>query len=49
MVKEDLPLPETPVTTINWSLGKSTDTFFKLCTLAPTTSMESFPFLLAAI
>ncbi|GAA08399.1 hypothetical protein ATPR_1403 [Acetobacter tropicalis NBRC 101654] len=34
---EDLPDPETPVKTTNWSRGKSTSTFFRLCSRAPRT------------
>jgi hypothetical protein len=41
MVKEDFPLPDTPVTTINLFLGNETVTFFKLCVLAPHTSISS--------
>ena len=33
--KDDLPEPETPVKTTSLSLGISTSTFFRLCTLAP--------------
>ena len=44
MVSDDLPLPETPVTTINFPRGNATLTFFKLCTRAPTTSIASRPF-----
>jgi hypothetical protein len=35
MVNEDLPDPDTPVTTMSLSLGISTVTFFRLWTLAP--------------
>ena len=35
-----MPLPDTPVTTINLLRGKSTEIFFRLCTLAPFISME---------
>jgi hypothetical protein len=35
MVSDDLPDPETPVTTVNLFRGIVTVTFFKLCTLAP--------------
>jgi hypothetical protein len=40
IVNEDLPEPDTPVTTINLLRGKSTEIFFRLCTLAPFISME---------
>ena len=33
--KDDFPEPERPVITINWSLGISTETFFRLCSFAP--------------
>src|SRR5438309_3617419 len=39
---EDLPEPETPVTTVRRSCGISSDTFFKLWTRAPLMRMESF-------
>jgi len=35
IVNEDFPEPDTPVTTINLLRGKSTEIFFRLCTLAP--------------
>ncbi len=41
---EDLPLPESPVITTNFSLGIERLTFFKLCTLAPE-CQYSFRFL----
>ncbi len=37
--REDLPEPESPVTTISFSRGILMDMFFKLCTRAPCTSM----------
>ena len=39
MVKDDLPLPDTPVTTISLLRGKLTVTFLRLCTRAPFTMM----------
>src|SRR3989304_2162987 len=36
---EDLPEPESPVITTNLSRGISTEMFFRLCALAPTTRM----------
>ena len=38
--KEDLPEPESPVITIKLSLGNSISTPFKLCALAPFTTMD---------
>ena len=39
--KEDFPLPLNPVITTSFSRGILTSMFFKLCTLAPKTSMYS--------
>jgi hypothetical protein len=39
--RELLPLPESPVMAIILPRGISTDTFFRLCVLAPRTIMES--------
>ncbi len=33
-----LPEPDTPVTTTRWLSGNSTDTFFRLCSRAPSSS-----------
>src|SRR5947209_17342163 len=35
----DLPEPESPVTTMSWSRGISTEMFLRLCTRAPCTAM----------
>jgi len=37
--KEDLPDPERPVKTTNWSRGISTERFLRLWTRAPCTRM----------
>src|SRR5208337_5506617 len=39
---DDLPDPETPVTTVNWLCGISKSMFFRLWTRAPRTTMLSF-------
>ena len=40
----DFPLPDTPVTTLNFPKGNFTLIFFKLCSLAPLTSKNNpFP------
>ncbi len=39
---EDLPDPDTPVTTVNFSCGISRDTPLRLCTRALRMRMESF-------
>src|SRR5579863_1044332 len=39
---DDLPDPETPVTTVSWLCGISQSTFFRLWTRAPRTVMLSF-------
>ena len=39
MVNEDFPEPETPVTTTSLLRGIETETFFKLCNLAPLITM----------
>lgn len=39
--KLDLPDPESPVITVIFSLGIVTFIFFKLCSLAPNTLIES--------
>src|SRR6516164_10630012 len=39
--REDLPLPLMPVMTTNLFLGIRMSIFFRLCTLAPNTSMDS--------
>ncbi len=41
MVREDLPEPDTPVTTTSLLRGMVTVTFLRLCTLAPFMRMES--------
>ena len=41
--KVDFPLPETPVIQVKVPKGISTDTFFKLCSVTPSSTME-FPF-----
>src|ERR671916_2929713 len=38
--REDLPLPERPVTTTITSRGRETFTFFKLCSRAPRTTIR---------
>ena len=38
---DDLPEPESPVNTINESLGRSTSMFLRLCTRAPFTTILS--------
>src|SRR5919205_295583 len=38
---EDLPEPETPVTTVSFSTGMVKETFFRLLTRAPRTMMAS--------
>src|ERR1035437_10131581 len=40
--REDLPDPETPVTTVSWLWEISKSIFFKLWTRAPRTMMLSF-------
>ncbi len=42
IVSDDLPEPETPVTTINLFLGISTVTFYRLCIRAPLIRMLLF-------
>src|SRR5665213_1883759 len=37
---EDLPDPDRPVKTTNWSRGISTERFFRLWTLAPWTRID---------
>src|SRR5258707_6230684 len=39
--REDLPEPETPVTTVSALCGISKSTFLRLCTRAPRTTMLS--------
>src|SRR5271165_1034956 len=39
---DDLPEPETPVTTVSWLCGISKSMFFRLWTRAPRTMMLSF-------
>jgi hypothetical protein len=39
---EDLPDPETPVTTVSWLCGISKSMFFRLWTRAPRTTILSF-------
>jgi hypothetical protein len=43
MVREDLPDPDTPVTTTSLFLGISTSIFFRLCILAPLIKIGSRP------
>ena len=44
VIKEDLPLPDTPVTHVNVPNGIATLTFFKLWPFAPFSSIkEPFP------
>src|SRR5947209_17406581 len=38
---DDLPLPEMPVMTTNLFFGMDISTFFRLCSFAPNTSMNS--------
>src|SRR3989337_2763262 len=38
--REDLPLPESPVTTTITSRGRETFTFFRLCSRAPRTTIR---------
>lgn len=40
IVNDDLPLPDTPVTTTNWLRGIRTVIFFKLLERAPTTTIS---------
>ena len=47
LISDDLPEPDTPVTTINLFKGISTETFFKLFSLAPLILIfKPLPFLL---
>src|ERR1044071_3297355 len=39
---EDLPEPETPVTTVSFSTGMVNETFFRLLTRAPRTMIASW-------
>src|SRR5688572_25787218 len=39
---EDLPEPDSPVTTTRASRGRSTSTFLRLCTRAPRTAIQSW-------
>ena len=41
LTKEDFPLPLNPVITTSFSRGNDRSTFFRLCTLAPKTSIFS--------
>src|SRR4051794_13228695 len=38
--REDLPLPESPVTTTITSRGRESETFFRLCSRAPRTTIR---------
>src|SRR5208337_130641 len=38
---DDLPEPDTPVTTVSWLCGIASDTSFRLWTRAPRITMES--------
>src|SRR5207245_3799740 len=40
--RDDLPEPETPVTTVSWLCGISKSMFLRLWTRAPRTVIESF-------
>src|SRR5438270_13431979 len=40
---EDLPEPDTPVTTVSLSTGMEKETFFRLLTRAPRTMIASWP------
>ena len=43
--REDLPLPDTPVTQVKVPSGTAASTFFRLCSAAPYTfSQWPFPF-----
>ncbi len=48
--RDDFPEPDSPVKTIMAFLGRSSDTFFRLCSLAPRTIKRSalIPYLLPA-
>src|SRR5579864_4725116 len=39
--RDDLPEPDSPVKTISRSRGRSTDTFWRLCSRAPRTTSRS--------
>lgn len=39
---EDLPDPETPLTTVSLPWGMSQEMFFRLCVRAPRMTMKSF-------
>src|SRR5579864_4257858 len=39
--REDLPEPDRPVNTISLSRGRSTETFWRLCSRAPRTTSRS--------
>jgi len=41
---DDLPDPDNPVITTSFSLGISRETFFKLCSLAPFTTIFFYHF-----
>jgi len=41
MASDDLPEPDTPVSTVSTPRGISTSMFFRLCCRAPRTTMES--------
>jgi hypothetical protein len=49
MVRDDLPEPETPVTTTSLFRGIFTVTFLRLCTLAPLMRIESFSSLVPSL